>query len=311
MSIKNNIAPFLVVFGLTTGQALAEGLRFEHVLTIGSEGNGEGQFKYVEDFAFSKDGKLLITDAAHAYVQVFDKTTGAFISRFGGKGDADENLEKPEGIAVDPDGNVFIADYTTGFVKKYDAKYQWMATFSEYGSAPGQNIKSEFMSIADGRLFMPEAGNHRVNVFDFSGKFLYLFGGEGVEPGKFNVPESAKIGPNGLLYVADLKNNRIQVFEKDGKFVKVWGKGGSEPGEFKAPAGIGIDKNGNLYISEIGNDRIQVFDKDGAYLTGWGKKGSGKGEFGNLHGVAVDPTTGWIYVADTANFRVQVFKPAP
>ena len=88
-------------------------------MNIGT-GTGEGQFKYVEDFAFTKDGHLLATDAAHAYVQVFDKTSGKFLSRFGGKGENDDILDKPEGIAVDPDGNIFIADYNTGFVKKYD-----------------------------------------------------------------------------------------------------------------------------------------------------------------------------------------------
>lgn len=285
-------------------------MRFEHALTIGSEGTGPGQFKYVEDFAFTKDGKLLVTDAAHAYVQVFDKTTGKFVGRFGGKGDGDDNLDKPEGIAVDPQGNVFVADYNTGYVKKYGPDFKWIKTFSEYGTAPGQNIKSEFMDIKDGRLYMPEAGNHRVNVFDLDGKFLTLFGGEGTDLGKFNVPESAKFGPNGLLHVADLKNNRIQIFDKDGKLVRSWGKLGSAPGELKAPAGIGIDKSGNVYVSEIGNDRVQVFDAEGKHLASWGKTGSGIGEFGNLHGVIVDKDSGWIYVADTANNRVQVFKPA-
>jgi hypothetical protein len=80
--------------------AHAAGLKFEHVMNIGSEGFGEGQFKYVEDFAFSKDGHLLVTDASHAWVQVFDKTSGKFLARFGGLGDDDHHLDKPEGIAV-------------------------------------------------------------------------------------------------------------------------------------------------------------------------------------------------------------------
>ena len=54
----------------------------EHVLNIGTKGTGEGQFKYVEDFALSSTGDLLATDAAHAYVQVFDKTTSSYIARF-------------------------------------------------------------------------------------------------------------------------------------------------------------------------------------------------------------------------------------
>ena len=73
-------------------------LNFEHVMNIGTKGTGEGQFKYVEDFALSIEGHLLATDAAHAYVQVFDKTTGEYLGRFGGKGDDDHNLDKPEGI---------------------------------------------------------------------------------------------------------------------------------------------------------------------------------------------------------------------
>src|SRR5215212_5913024 len=81
------------------GALAQDKVTFEHVMNIGSTGTGEGQFKYVEDFAFTKDGHLLATDAVHAFVQVFDKTSGKFISRFGGKGDDDKHLDKPEGIA--------------------------------------------------------------------------------------------------------------------------------------------------------------------------------------------------------------------
>src|SRR5262249_55215357 len=136
---------------LSTGvfTATAAELKFEHVMNIGTEGTGAGQFKYVEDFAFAQDRKLLVTDALHACVQVFDKTSGKLIARVGGKGEGEEHLDKPEGIAVDPDGNIFIADYNSGFVKKYDATFKWLLTFSEYGSAKGQNQKSEFMDIRD------------------------------------------------------------------------------------------------------------------------------------------------------------------
>jgi NHL repeat len=41
-----------------------------------------------------------------------------------------------------------------------------------------------------------------------------------------------------------------------------------------------------------------------------GKQGAGNGEFDNVHGIIVDQETGWVYVADTANHRIQLFKPA-
>jgi WD40 repeat protein len=136
-------------------------LRFQHRMNIGSQGSGPGQFSYVEDFAFSKDSRRLATDAANATVQVFDKTTGHYLTQFGGKGDGDEHLEKPEGIAVDPNGRVFVADYTTGEVKIYDQHYRWQHTFSEYGTGSGQILKAEFMDVHAGRLYLAEAGNHR------------------------------------------------------------------------------------------------------------------------------------------------------
>jgi DNA-binding beta-propeller fold protein YncE len=312
MNSKKLLYSFLAIVILTCFGTIgfAEGLQFDHVMNIGSMGSGNAQFKYVEDFAFDKKGNLLATDAANSNIQVFNKTTGDYISQFGGKGDEDDNFIKPEGIAVSPEGFIFVADYTTGYIKKFDENYQWLTTFSNYGEAPGENIKSEFMDIYEGLLYMAEAGNHRVDVFDMEGNFKFLFGGKGSEPGQMNNPEAAKVNSEGAVYVADLKNDRMQVFSKDGKFLKTWGKTGTAAGEFKAPSGVAIDKDDNVYVCEIGNDRVQVFDKDGNFITMWGKKGSGNGEFGNLHGIIVDDSTGWVYVADTENCRIQVFKPS-
>lgn len=298
---------------LATGLALAitspvQAIQFEHVMMIGTQGTGEGQFKYVEDFDFSADGHLLATDAAHAWVQVFDAATGEFISRFAGKGDDDEHLEKPEGISVTPDGRIFVADYTTGDVKIYDRNYNWLQTFSEYGSEPGQNIKSEFTDIRNGLYYMPEAGNHRISVWDLEGNFQFTFGSPGTGPGQLNNPEASKFNSKGELIVADLKNDRMQVFTDKGVHLRVFSSSGSEPGQLSKPAGVGIDSADNIFVGEIGNNRVSVFDKDGNFLGAYGQSGDGIGEFGNIHGVIVDKKTGWVYVADTANNRIQVFK---
>jgi len=309
MKLNTALTISLMSLALAGGHAFAAEPMVEHVLTFGEEGEGDGQFKYVEDFDFDGKGNILVTDAAHAGVQVFDKTTGEFKARFGGKGYDDANLTKPEGISIAPDGRIFIADYDTGEVKIYSETYEWLQTFSEYGTEPGQNIKSEFSDIRDGKYYMPEAGNHRVNIFDLDGNFIKTFGGLGTEPGQMNNPESAKFNSEGALYVADLKNDRVQVFDADGNFQFMWGSTGSEEGQLISPAGIGFDADDNVYVSEIGNQRVSVFAKDGTFITMFGTAGSGVMEFGNLHGLKVDPSTNWIYVADTENNRVQVFQP--
>jgi DNA-binding beta-propeller fold protein YncE len=96
-------------------------------------------------------------------------------------------------------------------------------------------MKSEFMDIRDGRLFLPDIGNHRVHVFDLSGQFQFSFGGPGSAPGQLNNPEAAKFGPDGNLYVTDLRNDRLQVFDPNGQYLRSWGRTGSGQGNSNHP----------------------------------------------------------------------------
>lgn len=299
----------LMVPVLAPAAVRAESPRIEHLFSFGTRGSGTGQFGYVEDFAFPPHGRLLVTDAAHGWVQVFEATTGRFLDRFGGKGDTEQNPDKPEDSAVDRDDHVFVADCNTGFIQKYAPDFPWLQTFTGYGAQPGQAIKPEFMDIRDGRLYVPEAGNHRAGVFDLSGRYLFSFAAHDTAPGEMDNPEACKFGPQGVLYLTDLKNDRVQVFDCDGKPLLAWDGTGVAAGQFHSPVGLAIDAVGRVYVTEIGNNRVKVFDLDGSFLTKWGRRGISAGEFANLHGIAVHPQTGLIYVADTSNNRVQVFRP--
>ncbi|MDM8566328.1 6-bladed beta-propeller [Candidatus Halobeggiatoa sp. HSG11] len=281
-------------------------VQFEHVMTIGSKGSGPGQFSYVEDFAWDIDGNLLVTDAVNSNVQVFNRLTGKFIVQFS---DVDDELfEKPEGIAVDPEGNILVSDYAIGYIKKFDKQYRYLSSFSDFGTEPGENMEAEFMDIAYGLLYMADAGNNRINVFDLKGNFKFDFGSKGSGPAQMKRPEAAKVDSQGNIWVSDLGNNRIQLYSKDGKFLQQWGEKGSAEGQFRKPTGIALDQYDNIYVGEVHNDRVQVFDKHFNFITMWGKFGNKIGEFGNIHGIIVDER-GYVYVDDTANNRIQVFKP--
>jgi hypothetical protein len=54
-----------LILAVASGNHAGE-LRFQHLMNIGTRGNGPGQFNYIEDLAFSKDGRLLVTDAANS-----------------------------------------------------------------------------------------------------------------------------------------------------------------------------------------------------------------------------------------------------
>lgn len=300
---------FVLAMNAAAAPARAGEATFSHELSFGSHGDGPGQFKYAEDIALLPDGRLLVTDASHAWVQLFDQKSGAFLKRFGGKTDDDSGFVKPEGIAVAPNGDVYVADYDTGFIKRYNAALEWQQTFFEHGLNPGQNSRSEFMSIRNGRLYIADEGNHHVDVFDLSGRFLFDFGGLGNENGRLNNPEAAKVNSVGEVFVTDLKNNRVQVFDSQGRFLRGWGRKGSRHGEFSGPVGIAFDAYDNVYVTEIGNNRVQVFRRNGEFITAFGQAGDGPGQFRNIHGIAVDPNTGRVFIADTDNHRIQVFAP--
>jgi len=288
--------------------ARADELRFEHVLNIGL-GSGEGEGSHVGDLAIGRDGRLLATDAAHGVVQVFDKATGTLVASFGGTGGPDSHLDRPAGITVDPEGNIFVAD-SDGAVKKYDSSYRWLFSFATHQREPGKAVTPQYMDVHDGRLYLTDAASHHVEAYDLRGRLLLGLGGHGAALGWLDTPQAVKVGRDGRLYVTDRLNDRIEVFDRDGKVLQGWGWTGTEPGELSAPAGLALDSEDNLYVADSGNDRVQVFDRYGRLLAVWGGRGSGDGEFADLHGITVDRATGTVYVADTGNNRIQVFRRA-
>ena len=62
-------------------------------------------------------------------------------------------------------------------------------------------------------------------------------------------------------------------------------------------------------MTDKNNNRIQIFTNDGQFLAKFGEVGAGDGQLSGPEGVGVDKETGTVYVADTGNTRIQVFKP--
>jgi DNA-binding beta-propeller fold protein YncE len=151
----------------------------------------------------------------------------------------------PHGIAVDHDGNVWVAD------------------------ADGKNGK--------GHLVVKFSPTGKVLLI------LGHAGMPGDAPGYFNRPSGVAIARNGDIFVADGhggdSNARVVKFSKSGKFLTAWGKKGSAPGEFDTPHAIAVDSHERVYVADRSNNRIQVFDANGKFIADWRQFGRPSGVY--------------------------------
>ncbi len=194
---------------------------------------------------FSYDGKLVMTLGTRA---VRGRDTGKLFDR-------------PTDIAWLADGTFFISD---GYGGKRVAKFDKNGKFlMDWGSAPkdpdnpGPNEWNTVHSIAtskDGRVFVADRGNHRMQVFDKDGKFLDMF-----SLGKYASPYFHMITDDQSLWVSDGHTDRFSKYDLDGNFKYGWGGPGPRPGEFEGPHQFSVDQDGNLYVAEVFNGRIQRF----------------------------------------------------
>lgn len=264
--------------------------------------------------AVDKQGNLYIGELGQ--VRKID-ANGKFVFKFGSLGEKDGNINAPNGIALDGQGNIFVVDTITHHVQKFDATGKWLMTlgkkgtsmFDNAGDADGEFYQPMFVALdTAGNIYVSDTGNNRVQKFDANGKFLLKWGGAlGIGDGQFASPLGIVVDAQGFVYVCDANNSRLQKFDSNGKFLAKFGRGGSGNSEFNLPYGMGLDAQGNIYVTDRGNARVQKFDKNGNYVFQFGGKGKGDGQFDASTGIAVD-AQGNIYVADVTNETVQKFR---
>lgn len=235
------------------------------------------------------------------------------VMKIGEPGVDDGEMSSPTGIAVDKDGNIYVADTDNHSIQKFDKEGKFL---SRWGGDPGADEGAFYYPRGlavdpDGNVFVADSGNNRVQKFDSEGNIMkawgrFGFAWRGADMGKFDVPWGVATDHQGNLYVSDTSNARIQKFQSDGVPLVKWGRDGSYDGAFFYPRGIAIDFVGNVYIADEGNHRIQKFDARGSFLTKWGREGSGPGQFKSPWGVACD-ALGNVYVVDSGNHRIQKF----
>src|SRR5689334_12214624 len=164
------------------------------------------------------------------------------------------------------------------------------------GGGDGQFSLAHLAVTPDGRVFVGDLLNDRVQEFNSTGVFQRKWTVRGAD--------GIAVAPNGTLYVVG--NDTVWKYTDTGGLIAHWGTSGSGAGQFSSPIDVAVDADSNVYVTEAGNHRIQKFNAAGGYVRQWGTQGSGDGQFQFPLGIAIG-TDGLVYVADVQTSRVQKF----
>ena len=281
---------------------------FTFVNMWGSFGKGNGRFDGQNDVD-ALNGRVYVADYANHRIQVFD-TKGNYVTKWGTYGAENGQMHKASALTVVPSGKVYLSDQFNYRVQEFTTNGTFVTTWGTKGEADGQFLHPHVPAVdSEGNVYVSDRDLANVQKFTSNGEFIMKWSEEGSDDGQLSKPESVVIDSDDNVYVADFGNHRIQKFSKDGEFILKWGSKGIADGEFNGPAGLSIDRNYNIYVTDKNNNRIQVFSANGTFLTKFGSQGNGASQFILPEGIGVDMKTGFVYVADTGNFRIQVFKP--
>lgn len=230
------------------------------------------------------------------------------IEAWGKTGSAPGEFREPMGIAVDREGNVYVADSRNRRVQKLSPEGKFL---SEFGGPEIFKKPADVAIGAGGAVYVCDYETDRVEVFSKEGKHLFGWGGPGEENGKFSSPAGIAVDGSGNVYAADFYNHRVQVFDSKGKWLRSLGKKGRGKGQFTYPTDLDFDSPGNLLVADAYNHRIQKLSPEGRVLAVWGftwKRFFSPDAFHVPSGVAVDGRGG-VHVADSANKRVVRLGP--
>lgn len=241
-------------------------------------------------------------------VFVFGSADGKLLAKWG----AGEFI-MPHGLAIGPDGNVWVTDVGAQQVRKFTAQGRPLLTLGERGVKGSDSghfaLPTDVAFGPDGSVYVSDGyENTRVVHFTADGGYLGEWGKPGKRPGQFDLPHGIAISRDGRVFVADRGNSRLQIFDLTGKLLDVW-----NDDRVGRAYGVDIAPDGSIYVADGGNQpwptrsRLIHLSAQGKLLGALEtREPADKWVLG--HALAVAPD-GAVYLADAWANRVRRLVP--
>jgi hypothetical protein len=191
----------------------------------------------------------------------------------------DGMFRQPTDVTWDSDGNIYISDgYINSRIAKYDKHGDWVKSWGEYGTGPGQfRLPHQIVADRNNNLYVGDRSNHRIQVFDTEGKFLRMFEIDIPPDPKTkavngNTPTGDRLkevigapnsicitsGPTQVLFIGESTYPaRIFKVALDGTVLGVIGRSGRELGEFSGGHALACPSENEVFVAESSNWRVQ------------------------------------------------------
>lgn len=208
---------------------------------------GDNRFVIPHGLHAAPDGSLWVTDVGTSLVHKLSPAGESLLV-------LDRGFDKPTDVFVAADGNVFVSDgYGNSRVVKLDPAGNVLETWGTFGRGPGQfDTPHSITGDADGRLYVADRGNARVQIFDQEGRYLAEW--KSAELGR---PWAVAATPDGSIYVVDGGDQMppdhaaVMRLDRDGHILDRWADYGSQEGGLYWGHDLAVDGDGAVFVGDV------------------------------------------------------------
>ena len=202
--------------------------------------------------AFNSSGEMIVTKYSEG-IDILDKNG----TKLHSISSADHGMKTAEGVAVDKDDNLFVADREGHCLVKFNKGLKLLKKLK--GKVGSRNMKYPIgVAVHDERVLVCDRGNNRVVILNRDLEFIKEFGRKGSGNGQFKNLYGIATDTQDIVYVSDFGNDRVQVLTSEGEHIQTIGS----DTKLGSPAGLCVGEC-HLYTADCVKNYVVVYNKKG------------------------------------------------